>query len=336
MNKTTPVIWLTLGLTAPLAFAAEIDAPRLEAGKEREQAQAWCERAQAGSEAEIGNDEGGDVTLRCLLNGRAEGTSFVWYPTGALGARGEYVAGKRQGLWRHYYPDGTLKDEGEYSSDAREGEWKFWTAGTLEPELIRFQGGEAEVEEDPSADRSAWGFRAGVHSAWSPGQTTLNNSSVTPRLDPSIGLVYESDRFENGLGRLKTTIWGGWMGAGNDLRYTTAAQVNKLEEYRASFAFASFGQQVEVSNGFWLGAELGAGVSLSTKTDVYVIPATGDRTLESSRANATELGIYPALTALYTIPVKMRASSLQIGASGVPPVFGFSYFTAFATYLRRF
>ena len=340
MNRTTKSgRWLGLGLCLMAvvpAVAAEGDAPHLEAGREREQAQAWCEGARPGSKAELGKEEGGDTTLRCLVDGAAEGPGFAWYPDGAMSARGNYVAGRMQGQWRHFYPDGGLKDEGEYRAGAREGEWKFWTAGTLEPEIRRFHDGEAEVAEDPSDDRRAWGFRAGIHSAWSPGQTNLDNNSVTPRLDPSIGLVYESDRYENGIGRLKTTVWGGWMGASNDLRYTTAARVNKVEEYRASFAFATFGQQIEVGSGFWLGAELGAGLSLGSRTDVYVEAASGARTLESSRTNATELGIYPAISALYSLPLRMRASSLQIGASGVPPVFGFSYFTAFAAYTRRF
>ncbi|MGE3448926.1 MAG: toxin-antitoxin system YwqK family antitoxin [Microbacteriaceae bacterium] len=41
---------------------------------------------------------------------------------------GGYVAGRRQGLWRHVAGDGRLRSEGEYDDGALHGAWTWYRA----------------------------------------------------------------------------------------------------------------------------------------------------------------------------------------------------------------
>jgi antitoxin component YwqK of YwqJK toxin-antitoxin module len=41
---------------------------------------------------------------------------------------GQYVAGRREGVWRHYADDGGLRSEGGYSDGLVHGRWTWWRA----------------------------------------------------------------------------------------------------------------------------------------------------------------------------------------------------------------
>jgi antitoxin component YwqK of YwqJK toxin-antitoxin module len=41
---------------------------------------------------------------------------------------GEYVAGQREGIWRHYADDGRLRSEGGYADGLLHGQWTWWRA----------------------------------------------------------------------------------------------------------------------------------------------------------------------------------------------------------------
>ena len=39
---------------------------------------------------------------------------------------GEYVEGKRQGVWRHYFADGSVRSEGTYDTGVVHGAWTWY------------------------------------------------------------------------------------------------------------------------------------------------------------------------------------------------------------------
>jgi len=47
---------------------------------------------------------------------------------------GEYVEGKRHGVWRHYFVDGSVRSEGTYDKDVVDGAWTWYrsTGGLLQ------------------------------------------------------------------------------------------------------------------------------------------------------------------------------------------------------------
>lgn len=41
---------------------------------------------------------------------------------------GDYVAGQREGIWRHYADDGRLRSEGGFADGLVHGQWTWWRA----------------------------------------------------------------------------------------------------------------------------------------------------------------------------------------------------------------
>ena len=41
---------------------------------------------------------------------------------------GQYVAGQREGIWRHYGEDGNLRSEGGFADGLVHGHWRWWRA----------------------------------------------------------------------------------------------------------------------------------------------------------------------------------------------------------------
>jgi hypothetical protein len=54
------------------------------------------------------------------------GKCELFYSTGVLAARGEFLDGKRLGFWQHFYEKGMLFASGQYANDLKVGEWIFY------------------------------------------------------------------------------------------------------------------------------------------------------------------------------------------------------------------
>ncbi len=59
--------------------------------------------------------------------GRKSGPWSEADPNGGV-MSGEYVAGEREGRWRHHFADGSLRSEGEYRQGKLHGRWVWHRA----------------------------------------------------------------------------------------------------------------------------------------------------------------------------------------------------------------
>ena len=66
------------------------------------------------------------------LNGKRTGLWMAWYENGILWSQGNYREGKRNGYSALYFPDGKIRTEGNYENDQKTGNWNFYNeSGSL-------------------------------------------------------------------------------------------------------------------------------------------------------------------------------------------------------------
>ena len=49
-----------------------------------------------------------------------------WFDNGKLKGEGNYINGKKEGIWKEWFDNGKLKGEGNYINGKKEGIWKGW------------------------------------------------------------------------------------------------------------------------------------------------------------------------------------------------------------------
>jgi len=60
------------------------------------------------------------------LNGKLEGRSRNWTPSGQITLDAFYINGKEDGLWRRWYDNGQLDAYGKYKNGIKVGVWRYW------------------------------------------------------------------------------------------------------------------------------------------------------------------------------------------------------------------
>ncbi|MCU0420292.1 MAG: hypothetical protein MUC38_11630 [Cyclobacteriaceae bacterium] len=48
------------------------------------------------------------------------------YTNGVLSGEGDYMSGKKEGIWKYYFPSGKVSSEGAYKNDEPEGDWTYY------------------------------------------------------------------------------------------------------------------------------------------------------------------------------------------------------------------
>ncbi len=83
-------------------------------------------------------------------NNRKSGKWVTYYPVnGEKKSEGEYVSGKREGLWVYYSSKGKLSAQGQYKYGLREGEWTYYTPDGSVAETKKFIKGSVPEEIKP-------------------------------------------------------------------------------------------------------------------------------------------------------------------------------------------
>jgi hypothetical protein len=134
------------GIALPRALArpASVDAFVCPAGTRRGSADhiEWCE-----VEREWKTVGGQDAVKH--------GPWRVWWETGGLRQRGEYVRGQPDGEWTTWHPSGRMAERGRYVRGQREGTWSSWNAaGAPLPQVwyqrgLRVSGADAGLSPQP-------------------------------------------------------------------------------------------------------------------------------------------------------------------------------------------
>ena len=82
-----------------------------------------------------------------------DGEYLEWKTTGTLIVKGQYQAGKKQGLWTKYLSRTEIEEEGRYQNGLKEGTWKtFWPQGSIRTQQEYKQGEKVGVFQEWFAD----------------------------------------------------------------------------------------------------------------------------------------------------------------------------------------
>ncbi|HUR26819.1 MAG TPA: hypothetical protein VM509_01425 [Planctomycetota bacterium] len=89
-----------------------------------------------GDERRVLRRDGTTHELFTEVDGKREGTSTRWFPSGNVHSTGAWRAGKQEGTWTYFQDDGSIAQKGDFSSGAREGPWESWYPNGL----VRWRG----------------------------------------------------------------------------------------------------------------------------------------------------------------------------------------------------
>ena len=87
---------------------------------------------------------GEDGTLKDegeFVDGKKNGLWTNYYPSGKVATRGTYINDEPTGNWEYFFEDGTVSSSGAFKDGKREGLWKTLNAnGTLKSEITYNKG----------------------------------------------------------------------------------------------------------------------------------------------------------------------------------------------------
>ncbi len=114
----------------------------------------------------IGTDAGGNLVY--------DGAFATWYPGGKKHREGQFLGGKKSGLWKVWYSSGTLASESHYEDDEQHGSHVAWFENGKLEERGAYRGGDRDgpwetYREDGSKDEVGTydkGVRVGLWTAW--------------------------------------------------------------------------------------------------------------------------------------------------------------------------
>lgn len=64
--------------------------------------------------------------LYCLNGKPYSGEGYALFPTGELGLKGQFVNGKKEGMWEYWYSSGERKRKSIYVNNKKHGTTYYW------------------------------------------------------------------------------------------------------------------------------------------------------------------------------------------------------------------
>lgn len=85
-----------------------------------------------GIERMLRRKDGSPLEQYVEIDGKREGLSTRWFPSGNVYCIGEWRAGLQNGAWTYFQDDGSVSQKGQFTEGKREGEWEsYYSNGNL-------------------------------------------------------------------------------------------------------------------------------------------------------------------------------------------------------------
>ncbi|MFN3840701.1 MAG: toxin-antitoxin system YwqK family antitoxin [Cyclobacteriaceae bacterium] len=81
------------------------------------------------------------------VNGKKHGLWITYYPSGRIASQGNYAEGEPSGIWEYYFEDGSLSSSGEFIGGQKNGYWSSQTKDGKKLSEATFANGRGEYRE---------------------------------------------------------------------------------------------------------------------------------------------------------------------------------------------